>query len=138
MRRRFAMGAVAALLVLGTVSAQAQPPAQPAGSTPTYAVVREIPPRPTFATDMTPAERKVMQAHLAYWGAAASAGKVVIFGPVADPAGLWGMSVVRVANATEAKQLAENDPAVKGGIGMRYEILPMPEAIMGRVPATAP
>jgi len=40
-----------------------------------------IPPRPTFATDMTPEEGAVMQKHAAYWAEMFKTGKVLIIGP---------------------------------------------------------
>ncbi|MFZ3329524.1 MAG: hypothetical protein WA197_02750 [Candidatus Acidiferrales bacterium] len=40
-----------------------------------------IPPRPTFARDMTAEERAVMQQHVPYVGEAFKQGSVLIYGP---------------------------------------------------------
>ena len=46
-----------------------------------------VPPRPTFAADMTPEERALMQAHAEYWKRYVDSGQVIAFGFVADAAG---------------------------------------------------
>ena len=38
---------------------------------------------------MTPREAEIMQAHVAYCGKLLQAGKAIVFGPVADPLGVW-------------------------------------------------
>ena len=90
---------------------------------------RLLPPRPTFPMDMTDAERKVMEAHVAYWTGLAREGKAVAFGPVGDPKGPWGCGIVEVADEAAIKSLTSRDPAMTGGIGMTYEILPMPRLV---------
>lgn len=69
--------------------------------------------RPTFAQDMTDEERAIMQQHVAYWGELMSKGIVVVYGPVMDPKGVYGMAVVKVENEQQLQKLTENDPAVK-------------------------
>jgi hypothetical protein len=49
-----------------------------------------VPPRPTFAQDMTQAETKLMQQHVMYWTELAGRGIAVVFGPVVDPKGGMG------------------------------------------------
>jgi hypothetical protein len=61
-----------------------------------FYVCRLLPPRPTFVTDMTPEERQAMDAHAAYWRDQLGQGIAVVFGPVADPRGPWGLGVIRV------------------------------------------
>jgi uncharacterized protein YndB with AHSA1/START domain len=90
---------------------------------------RLIPPRPSFAQDMTPEERTMMGEHAAYWREHLAAGRAIVFGPVADPAGAWGLGVVRVKDEAEARAFEAGDPAVSSGRGFRYEILPMPRAV---------
>ena len=51
-------------------------------------------PRPNFAFDMTDEEREVMGRHAAYWRPLIDAGQMVIFGPVLDSTGSWGLGVV--------------------------------------------
>ena len=53
-----------------------------------------------------------------------------LFGPVADPAGPWGLGVVRVAGESEMRELEANDPVILSGRGFRYEVLPMLRAIV--------
>jgi hypothetical protein len=50
-------------------------------------LLRLIPPRKSFATDATAQEREVMTRHANYWADQLRAGRVVMFGPVLDPAG---------------------------------------------------
>jgi len=74
-----------------------------------------IPPRPTFAQDMTEVERKIMQEHV-YWKDLSDRRVAIIFGPVLDPKGIWGVAIVEVASKPEAHILGRNDPAVQAGI----------------------
>jgi uncharacterized protein YciI len=94
-----------------------------------YYVIRLLPPRPTFITDMTAEERGMMQEHVAYWTGHLKAGRVIVFGPVADPKGGWGLGVVRVSDEAELRKFEEEDPAIRAGRGLRYEVLPMLRAV---------
>jgi uncharacterized protein YndB with AHSA1/START domain len=87
-------------------------------------------PRPTFVMDMTDEERAVMQEHGLYWRAAMAAGNVVVFGPVGDPQGPWGMGVVRAVDEAALRAWADKDPAILSGRGFRTEILPMLQVIL--------
>jgi uncharacterized protein YciI len=93
-----------------------------------FFLCRLLPPRPSFAADMNEAERAAMGAHAAYFGDLSRRGQVVVFGLVADPAGPWGVAVLEVADEGEAQDLTSADPAIRAGIGLRYEIHPMPLA----------
>jgi uncharacterized protein YciI len=86
--------------------------------------LRLIPPRPTFATDMTDAERHVMGRHADYLSGLVDRRIGVAFGPVFDPAGAWGLGIIEAADEGEARALADDDPVVIAGIG-RYDIAPM-------------
>ncbi len=88
------------------------------------------PPRPTFAQDMSAGERALMQRHAAYWTEFSWRGTVVIFGPVADPAGTWGMCVVEVEDAAAARALIDGDPVITANAGFRFDVHPMPQAIL--------
>jgi len=77
-----------------------------------------IPPRPTFADDMSEAERGIMQRHVGYLAGLLASGTGVAFGPVMDPAGVFGMGIVEAA----ARAITANDPA---SAVARYEIYPM-------------
>ncbi len=90
---------------------------------------RLIPPRPTFALDMSDDEKAFMREHAAYWRAQLEAGRVIVFGPVGDPGGPWGLGVVRAKDEAGVRDLEANDPAVRAGRGFRYEVLPMLQAV---------
>ena len=136
-----ALAVTAALLPAAPVAgAQTPPPAQtPANETAaaSYFLLRLTPPRPTFPQDMTAAEAAVMRQHVAYWTAAAQRGQVVVFGPVPDPAGAWGVAVIRAPDLTAARALSAQDPAMTAAIGMRTDIFPMPRAMVTAAPAPA-
>ncbi len=95
-----------------------------------YFVFRLLPPRPTFAQDMTEEERALMQQHVAYWSGHLRDGRVVVFGPVADPAGAWGLAVVRASSDAAAADLQREDPVMRAARGFRYETLPMATAVV--------
>jgi uncharacterized protein YndB with AHSA1/START domain/uncharacterized protein YciI len=95
-------------------------------------LLRLIPPRPTFAQDMSEQERRVMMEHVVYWQGHTNANEVIAFGPVADPNGAWGVAIVEVADGDRVKKLTSEDPVMVHGLGARYEILPMPRVIMRR------
>jgi hypothetical protein len=94
-----------------------------------FFLCRLIPPRPDFAATMSPEERAMMGEHGASWRARMKDGMVLIFGPVADPAGGWGMGVIKCADEREARKFGAADPAILSGRGFRYEFLPMLAAI---------
>jgi uncharacterized protein len=78
-------------------------------------VFRLIAPRPTFAADMTDEERDVMDRHAAYWQPYLDSGRMVIFGPVLDTTGSWGLGVVEAEDEDELRAFAAGDPAVSTG-----------------------
>ena len=79
-------------------------------------LVRLIPPRPDFAQTLTPAEADAMGRHGTYWRELLATGRVVVFGPVADPEGVWGLGVVRADDQAEVVALLERDPAITAGV----------------------
>lgn len=91
-----------------------------------------VPPRPTFAQDMSAEEAAMMGRHAVYWKGRIDAGvKVFALGPVADPAGVFGMGVMETESEADAHELARNDPAVQQTqFGFRYEMHPMPRGVM--------
>src|SRR5579883_1347246 len=95
-----------------------------------YFFVRTQNPRPTFHLDMTPEERDTMNRHVAYWTEKANAGIAIVFGPVMDPKGVYGMGVYRVQDEQEMEGMLANDPA-KGLL--QYDFFPMPRAIVGAI-----
>jgi uncharacterized protein YciI len=72
-------------------------------------------PRPTFALDMSDEEREVMGRHAAHWQPYIESGQMVIFGPVLDSTGSWGLGVVQSDNEDELRDFAARDPVVTTG-----------------------
>ncbi len=56
-----------------------------------YFVCKLIALRPTFAQDITAAEAELLKVHGKYWSDLADRGIAVLFGPVLDPKGAWGV-----------------------------------------------
>lgn len=89
-----------------------------------YFFMKLIPPRSTFATDMTPAEAAVMQEHILYWRVLLEKGVAITFGPVLDPAGVYGVAIVGVEDVEVVSEIEDNDPSVKAGINV-FQSFPM-------------
>jgi len=85
-----------------------------------------VPPRPSFATDMNPDERTIMMQHVGYWTGLMQQGVAIVFGPVLDPAGVYGIGVVAVDDEGQLKKVIECDPAVQLN---RYEYWLMAQAV---------
>ena len=73
------------------------------------------PKRENFVATMTPEEKAVMGAHFTYNDRLFAEGKILVGGAATD--GSIGIIVLRVGSAEEAREIYENDPAVKAGIG---------------------
>jgi uncharacterized protein YciI len=72
-------------------------------------------PRPTFALDMSDDEREIMRRHAAYWQPLVESGQMVVFGPVLDSGGSWGLGVVEADDEDELRSFAAGDPVVVTG-----------------------
>ena len=72
-------------------------------------------PRPTFALDMSNEEREIMGQHAAYWQPYIESGQMVLFGPVLDDTGSWGLGVLEAEDEHEMRAFAAQDPAVTTG-----------------------
>jgi uncharacterized protein YciI len=94
-----------------------------------YFVYRLIPPRPTFHLDMSAEERETMNRHVAYWRAHTDAGRVVVFGPVIEPEGSWGLGVIRAPDDAAAQALVDADPAISSGMATMI-LAPMAAAVL--------
>ncbi len=94
-----------------------------------YFVYRLIPPRPTFPDDMSDEEREIMLRHGEYWQRALAEGKVLIYGPVRDDTGAWGLGVLELDSEQEARALVDGDPAISSGMA-RFELGPMVQALL--------
>ena len=83
--------------------------------------------RSDFAETMSEAEMATMMAHVDYWRGPLAEGRVLIYSPVADPDGSWGMCVVRAESEDELEELRDNDPAYVADIGsIDWLLLPLP------------
>ena len=78
-------------------------------------VFRLIAPRPTFALDMTEEERAIMGRHAAHWQPLIDAGRMVVFGPILDDTGSWGLGVIEAEDEDELRTFAAGDPVVTTG-----------------------
>ena len=79
---------------------------------------------------MTEAEAKLMQQHVAYWKALMDRGLVIVFGPVADPKGVYGIAILELDEEADANALAMNDPTIKASVGFSFEVHSMPRAVL--------
>jgi uncharacterized protein YciI len=64
---------------------------------------------------MTEEEREIMGRHAAYWQPLLETGQMVVFGPVLDSTGSWGLGVVEAEDEDELRAFAAGDPAVTTG-----------------------
>ena len=87
-------------------------------------------PRPTFSQDMTETEREMMMKHIAYWQALTLKRTSIVYGPVFDPAGPYGMGIVEVDSEADAQDLMLNDPTIQSNTNFSFEIAPMRIGLM--------
>lgn len=99
-------------------------------------VYKLIPPRPTFHADMSETEQAIMGRHVEYWTDLLDKRTAVVFGPVLDPAGAWGLAVVQADTDAEVRRLGDNDPAVMSGMAT-YDVIAMARAIVRPLIETA-
>ena len=57
-----------------------------------------------------------MGRHAAYWQPYLDSGQMVIFGPVLDATGSWGLGVVEADDEEALRAFAAGDPAVNAGV----------------------
>ena len=74
---------------------------------------------------MTDEEREIMGRHSAHWQPYLASGQMVIFGPVMDGTGSWGLGVVEAEDEAEVVAFAARDPVVTSGTA-RIEVGTMP------------
>ena len=84
-----------------------------------------IAPRPTFPFDMNESEKALIGQHAAYWAGMCKEGEVLVYGPVMDPKGPYGMGIFAGADEAEIRRRADADPVMQAGIGFKIEITPM-------------
>jgi len=97
-------------------------------------VLRLIAPRPDFAQTITEQEREIMGRHSAHWKPYLDSGQMVVFGPVLDATGSFGLAVVEAEDEDEIRGFAAADPAVTTGTAT-FEVGKMP---MGYVRPVTP
>jgi len=95
-----------------------------------YFVNRLLSPRATFPMDITEEEKAIMGAHAQYWTQKMAEGRVVVFGPVLDPKGVWGIGIVRAKDEAEMQAMLADDPVILAKRGFSYESLPMMRAVL--------
>lgn len=76
-----------------------------------YFILYLNPARPDFAQTMTPDERNSMMQLIAYWKEYSDNGTMLVFGPVMDPQGAYGMGIIAVDSEEQLQVLLKNDPA---------------------------
>jgi uncharacterized protein YciI len=87
-----------------------------------YFFLKLNPPRPTFAQDLNDDEKSIMQQHAAYWKSMMDKGLTVVYGPVMDPKGAYGIGIIEADSQQEVEGFIANDPA--NGLN-QYEFYPM-------------
>ena len=87
------------------------------------------PPRSTFPADITAEEGAAMERHFGYWHDQMSRGSALVFGPVADPQGAYGIAVLNVPNEAAAKAICTGDPAITARVGFTFKLYEMPNAV---------
>jgi len=78
---------------------------------------------------MNESERALMEKHGAYWSKIAAAGPAIVFGPVADSHGPFGLLVLEVESEAEAQRLIAGDPVKQSGLNFTFETYPMLSAV---------
>jgi uncharacterized protein len=87
-----------------------------------FYVLYLIPSRPDFAQTMNDEEKSIMFQHVNYWQEHMKAGKVIVFGPVFEPAEAYGLGIIAVNSEKEVKEFIDKDPAIQIN---RYEYYPI-------------
>ena len=65
-----------------------------------------------------------MDEHIRYWKALQEQGFVLVYGPVIDAKGSWGMGIIETEDIVVAREFAANDPTIKAGLHT-IEVSPM-------------
>lgn len=81
-----------------------------------------LPSRADFAQTMNDEERAIMTQHITYWKEYMRKDVAIVFGPVLDPAGTYGLGIVLVDDEAQLQEIISNDPAVTIN---KYEYYPM-------------
>jgi uncharacterized protein len=79
---------------------------------------------------MTDMEGELMQEHFNYWKDLVDRRVAIVYGPVEDPQGVYGLAIMQTEDETIAHNIRVSDPAIKRDVGFRSEIHLMPETIL--------
>lgn len=77
-------------------------------------------------------EGELMQEHFNYWKELADRRIAIVYGPVEDPKGVYGLAIMETEDETIAQEIRVNDPVIKRDAGFRSEIHLMPEVFLRR------
>lgn len=83
-----------------------------------------IPPRADFLQTITAEEKALFRQHGDWQTELRNTRQIVAHGPVADPAGPYGVALWELDDDTDIAALIAEDPIVKAGVG-HYEHFPM-------------
>jgi hypothetical protein len=72
-----------------------------------YFAIKLLPSRPDFAQTMTDHERDIMQQHIVYWKEFMQKGIMIVFGPVLDPNGVYGLGIIAVDSEDQVSGLLD-------------------------------
>jgi len=64
---------------------------------------------------MSDDEREIMGRHAVHWQKYIDSGRMVVFGPVLDDTGSWGLGVIEAEDEDELRAFAAGDPVVTSG-----------------------
>jgi uncharacterized protein YciI len=73
---------------------------------------------------MSDDEKQAMQTHMGYWAELTNKKISIVYGPVFDPAGVYGMAVVELDEHEDHNAIGNNDPAVSSGV-CTFQMIPM-------------
>lgn len=89
-----------------------------------FFMIKYPPARSSFPGDATAEEKEIMGRHVEYWTNLMNQGHCLVFGPVMDPNGFYGLGVVQVDDVEQVREFIQKDPAVAAGL-MNVEYHPM-------------
>ena len=70
---------------------------------------------PNWTKDSTPEGNEIQKGHMANIGKMAKEGKLILAGPLAEPAGAAGIFLFDTASIEEARKWCDADPAIAAG-----------------------
>jgi uncharacterized protein YciI len=89
-----------------------------------FFLYRLLPPRPDFHLSLDEKEKEVMQHHREYWAELTKQRIAVVYGPVFDPKGVFGIAIIEVDTEHQGLGIVKADPAIASET-CSYELLPI-------------